>query len=64
MVQGAREADAALTKAGNPDHKLQTYPGLGHSFYPAKGFDQPLGPPQENVLKDMGDWLSGHFADK
>jgi pimeloyl-ACP methyl ester carboxylesterase len=61
VVQGARDADAALTKAGNPDHKLITYPGLGQSFYPAKGLDQPLGPPQTQVLQDMGDWLTQHF---
>jgi pimeloyl-ACP methyl ester carboxylesterase len=64
VVQGAREVDAALEKAGNPDHKLITYPGLGHTFYPVKGFSQPLGPMQEQVLKDMGDWLSQHFGRK
>lgn len=61
VVQGARDADAALAKAGNPDHTLITYPGLGHTFYPAKGIDQPLGPPQPKVLQDMGDWLSKHY---
>ena len=61
-VQGARDADAALAKAGNPDHKLITYPGLGHTFYPAQGLIQPLGPLQDQVLKDMGDWLAAHFS--
>ncbi|NWJ98717.1 MAG: hypothetical protein HXX20_23465 [Chloroflexi bacterium] len=61
VVQGAREADAALAKAGNPDHTLKTYPGLGHSFYPAKGLSQPLGPIQDNVLKDLGDWLTQRY---
>lgn len=58
VVQGARDVATALTKAGNSDHKLITYPGLGHTFYPAKGVDQPLGPPQANVLNDLSDWLS------
>ena len=60
-VQSARDTEAALTKAGNSDHTLKTYPGLGHTFYPAKGLDQPLGPPQHNVLQDLGDWLSQRF---
>jgi len=60
-VQSARNTEAALTKAGNTDHTLKTYPGLGHTFYPAKGLDQPLGPPQNKVLQDLGDWLSQRF---
>ena len=62
VVQGARDADAALAAAGNPDHTLITYPGLGHSLYPAKGIDQPLGPPQPAALKDLGDWLAKRFG--
>jgi fermentation-respiration switch protein FrsA (DUF1100 family) len=61
-VGPVREADAALEKAGFSDHKLITYPGLGHTFYPVKGFQQPLGPIQDNVLKDLGDWLSQRYA--
>jgi pimeloyl-ACP methyl ester carboxylesterase len=61
VIQGARAADAALTKTGHPDHTLLTYPGLGHSFYPVKGIEQPLGTPQANVLKDLGDWLSKRY---
>jgi pimeloyl-ACP methyl ester carboxylesterase len=61
-LDGVKLAYAALEKAGNPDHKLITYPGLGHSFYPAKGTSQPLGPVQENVLKDLGDWLTAHVT--
>jgi pimeloyl-ACP methyl ester carboxylesterase len=64
VVQGARDADAALAKAGNSDHTLKTYPGLGHSFYPAKGLSQPLGPIQDNVLKDLGDWLAQRYLTK
>ena len=57
IVEGARRADAALDEAGNPDHMLITYPGLGHSFYPVQGMEQPLGPPRPEVIEDLGDWL-------
>jgi len=46
-----------LTELGHPDHKLITYPDLGHTFYPAQGSVQPLGPIQEYVLKDLHSWL-------
>jgi pimeloyl-ACP methyl ester carboxylesterase len=46
-----------LTEAGHPDHTLITYPGLGHTFYPAQGSVQPLGPIQEYVLSDLHSWL-------
>jgi pimeloyl-ACP methyl ester carboxylesterase len=61
VISGARAADEALGKAGNTDHTLLTYPGLGHSFYPTHGVEQPLGPPQAKVLEDMEDWLKSHF---
>ncbi len=60
-VQGAREINAALEKAGNPDHNLITFPGLGHTFYPAQGFIQPPGPIQEGVLVELGNWLEKRF---
>jgi fermentation-respiration switch protein FrsA (DUF1100 family) len=63
-VQAAREVDAALTKTGNPDHKLITYPKLGHTFYPVNGLVQPLGPLQEQVLKDLADWLGQRYLQK
>ncbi len=46
-----------LTGAGHPDHMLITYPGLGHTFYPAQGSVQPLGPIKEYVLSDLHSWL-------
>jgi uncharacterized protein len=46
-----------LTELGHPDHKLITYPDLGHTFYPAQGSVQPLGPIQEYVLRDLHSWL-------
>ncbi len=46
-----------LTQMKYPDHTLITYPGLGHTFHPAQGLDQPLGPIQDYVLADLHDWL-------
>jgi len=46
-----------LTELGHSDHILITYPGLGHTFYPAQGSVQPLGPIQEYVLSDLHSWL-------
>ena len=46
-----------LTELRHPDHMLITYPGLGHTFYPAQGSLQPLGPIQEYVLSDLHLWL-------
>src|SRR5215218_586035 len=48
-----------LTQMRYPDHTLITYPGLGHTFHPAKGLDQPLGPIQDYVLADLHAWLKG-----
>ena len=31
--------------------------GLGHSFYPAKGLNQPLGAIENRVLSDLFSWL-------
>jgi alpha-beta hydrolase superfamily lysophospholipase len=46
-----------LTELGHPDHTLITYPDLGHTFYPAQGSVQPLGPIREYVLSDLHSWL-------
>ena len=46
-----------LTQMKYPDHTSITYPGLGHTFHPAQGLDQPLGPIQNYVLADLHDWL-------
>jgi len=40
-----------------PDHTLITYPGLGHTFHPAQGLLQPLGPIEDYVLAHLHDWL-------
>ncbi|MFX0202677.1 MAG: hypothetical protein ACFFCW_41770, partial [Candidatus Hodarchaeota archaeon] len=56
-VEGAFLLEQRLTEINHPDHTLITYPGLGHSFYPAKGLVQPLGPIRDYVLSDLADWL-------
>jgi len=57
-VEQAFMLEQRLTEAGHPDHTLATYPGLGHTFYPAHGWVQPLGPMQEGVLADLHAWLT------
>ncbi len=47
-----------LTEVEHVDHTLVTYPGLGHTFYPADGWVQPLGPIQGKVLADLYAWLA------
>jgi len=46
-----------LTEMGHEDHTLVTYPGLGHTFHPAQGLLQPLGPIEDYVLRDLHSWL-------
>jgi uncharacterized protein len=46
-----------LTQIKHPNHTLITYPELGHTFHPAQGLAQPLGPIQEYVLADLYGWL-------
>ena len=46
-----------LTQIKHPNHMLITYPGLGHTFHPAQGLDQPLGLIEEYVLADLHSWL-------
>ncbi len=48
-----------LTQMKHPDHMLITYPGLGHTFHPAQGLLQPLGPLEDYVLADLHAWLKG-----
>lgn len=56
-VEQAYLLEQRLTETNHPDHTLITYPGLGHTFYPADGWNQPLGPIQEYVLSDLASWL-------
>ena len=48
-----------LTQMRYPDHTMVTYPGLGHTFHPAQGLLQPLGPIEDYVLADLHAWLKG-----
>ncbi len=57
MVEQAFLLEQRLTEAEHADHTLITYPGLGHTFYPADGWIQPLGPMQDRVLADLHAWL-------
>jgi len=58
QVRNALLLEQRLTAAKHPDHTLITYPGLGHTFYPAKDWIQPQGPINENVLSDVHSWLT------
>ena len=50
-----------LTQIKHPIHTLITYPGLGHTFHPAQGLDQPLGQIEDYVLSDLHAWLKGRL---
>jgi pimeloyl-ACP methyl ester carboxylesterase len=56
-VSEALLLEQKLSEIKHPDHKLITYPGLGHTFYPKEGLLQWLGPIQDNVLFNLADWL-------
>jgi uncharacterized protein len=58
-LEQALVLEQKLTQIKHPDHMMITYPGLGHTFYPAEGLLQPLGPIQEYVLADLHAWLKG-----
>jgi alpha-beta hydrolase superfamily lysophospholipase len=57
LVEQAFLLEQRLTQVEHIDHTLITYPGLGHTFYPADGWLQPLGPVQDRVLADLFAWL-------
>lgn len=57
IIEQAFLLEQRLTEVKHPDHTLISYPGLGHTFYPADGWIQPLGPIQEKVLADLQVWL-------
>jgi hypothetical protein len=56
-VSEALLLEQKLSEIKHSDHKLITYPGLGHTFYPKEGLLQWLGPIQDNVLFNLADWL-------
>jgi uncharacterized protein len=59
-VRGARDADAALEKAGNKDHTLVTYPGMSHFMNVAPQYSDVQGSPAEAVVDTVAGWLAGH----
>jgi uncharacterized protein len=62
VVAGATEAYNTVKAGGNTDITLKTYEGLGHSFYPAQEFNQPLGSMEDYVLEDLVAWLKERFS--
>ncbi len=46
-----------LTETAHPDHTLNTYPGLGHYFYPEDYWSIAMGPIQDYVLSDLAAWI-------
>lgn len=57
----AQALETALTKVGNTDHTLKTYPGLGHSLGKAASVTQDDFAPMENgPMNDMVTWLKTH----
>ncbi len=46
-----------MTEMEHEDHTLITYAGLGHTFHPAQGLLQLLGPIEDYVLRDLHSWL-------
>jgi pimeloyl-ACP methyl ester carboxylesterase len=48
------------TPAGRTDHKLITYPGVGHTMNLTSKFTGGYGEPDAAVLKDVSEWLKAH----
>jgi alpha-beta hydrolase superfamily lysophospholipase len=59
-VQQAFLLQQRLTEVNHPDHRLITYPDLGHNFYPSSQWQTSQGPIQEYVLADLYSWLEAH----
>jgi fermentation-respiration switch protein FrsA (DUF1100 family) len=60
-LKGAQVLDHALAAAGNPDHQLNVYPGLGHSLGPAANpIDDNFRPIAQRPLADILAWLAAH----
>jgi len=59
-VQQAFLLQQRLTDVNHPDHKLITYPNLGHVFYPSSQWSTSFGPFESYVLADLYAWLAAH----
>ncbi|MGL5852001.1 MAG: alpha/beta fold hydrolase [Phycicoccus sp.] len=57
-VRGAYVVDDALEKAGNPDHTIKVYPGIGHAMNYTLKWKGDFGDPDPMVVKDIADWLA------
>ncbi len=61
VMRGAEALDKALEQAGNPDHTLKLYDGLGHSLGKADNLiDDNFRPIEDAPLHDMVTWLKVH----
>ena len=70
ILQGENDTDTPVEQAfllqqklidiNHPDHKLITYPGLGHMFYPSSEWKTSMGPIEQYVLADLYSWLESH----
>ncbi|MGL4178789.1 MAG: alpha/beta hydrolase family protein [Dermatophilaceae bacterium] len=57
-VRGAYVADDALERAGNPDHTLKVYPGIGHAMNYTLKWKGDFGDPDRAVVRDIVDWVT------
>jgi uncharacterized protein len=59
-VEQASLLQQRLTEVNHPDHRVITYPNLGHVFYPSSEWLTSFGPIQSYVLADLYAWLESH----
>ncbi|MGB6531803.1 MAG: prolyl oligopeptidase family serine peptidase [Candidatus Nitrosopolaris sp.] len=59
-VQQAFLLQQRLAEVNHPDHKLITYPNLGHVFYPSSQWSTGFGSFEQYVLADIYAWLEAH----
>ena len=62
-IQQAFLLQQELTEVKHPDHKLITYPDLGHNFYPSSQWYTQNGPMEQKVLEDLFSWLTDPVRD-
>jgi hypothetical protein len=53
-------ADAAVAAAGNKDHRIVIYPGMGHTMNITPRFQPEFGAPDEQVISEVQRWLRAH----
>ncbi|WP_229067432.1 alpha/beta fold hydrolase [Actinoplanes sp. DH11] len=59
-ARAALTADAAMAAAGNKDHKVIIYPGIGHTMNISPKFADELGEPDPRVIAEVQGWLEAH----